>query len=50
MYKIRSEAEDRIYGAISVCSIWSFYGDKTLYAASFIGRPSSVQAICAGLQ
>ena len=52
MYKIRSEAEDRIYECDLQFAVYEepFYGDKTLYAASFIGRPSSVQAICAGLQ
>jgi superfamily II DNA or RNA helicase len=51
MYKIRSEAEDRTYECdlqFAVYDDYSYMGTP-LYAASFIGRPSPVQAISAGL-
>jgi superfamily II DNA or RNA helicase/ssDNA-binding Zn-finger/Zn-ribbon topoisomerase 1 len=51
MYKIRSEAEDRIYECDLQFAVYrnEIYGEGKIYAASFIGRPSPVQAISAGL-
>ncbi len=52
MYKIRSEAEDRTYECDLQFAVYGnciYKADPLLYAASFTGRPSPVQAISAGL-
>lgn len=51
MYKIRSQAEDRTYECDFQFAVYGehVYGEGTpLYAVSFTGRPSPVQAIMAG--